>query len=377
MINIKNNGKVVVFLYSIYLISGVAINTTNLAENSLFSMISKIILTGVTICLSIYIIFLSKTLKRWFLIIVLLVTALISFYFSGAANLMIFFLFLIASEGVDIDYFVRTNIVIRSTLTLLTIILNYFGITKDITMYREGAIRHSLGFGHPNTLGIYLFVIFIEYLYLRWKKLNSIDLVSTFIFAYIVNSITGSRTAVIMILVSGLMALIFKYINLYQHRILSGFFVAVPIIMSLISFMIIKYVTPGSSLFFYINKMVSGRLTNYINAMNTYGISIIGQPTPLLSQSYQQMYNLSPFYLDNSYLVLGVRYGVIVLLLFLAILTVLIIHTIKLKNYAVLLLVLAYSLYGLTEGILVRPEMSILCMMGTILFQSKIKMNRT
>ena len=107
---------------------------------------------------------------------------------SGNYSLLSAWMFIIAAKDVDFDKIVKAVYRILYVMIPLTIILRFAGVMEEFTKPRGEAVRYSLGFSHPNQLGIVLFQFVVCHCYLHRKKLKITDyllIVAVILFIYI------------------------------------------------------------------------------------------------------------------------------------------------------------------------------------------------
>lgn len=178
------------------------------------------------------------------------------------------------------------------------ILLNLLGFLPSYNLIRyvdNGIkIRYSMGFSHPNFLGIYSTFIILNYFAL--KKPNFKNIVFTVFITFVVYQICGSRTSVICNLLFVFMLLlkqvkVFKsiYTKSYPHLfvILTGFTIFSTTIYSVYKLNVI-------------DKIFSGRLSIYHEIINEYNLLKL----PFGSPVYENII------LDNYYLAIFLYFGV-------------------------------------------------------------------
>ena len=79
-------------------------------------------------------------------------------------------LFLIASKNTDFRKIIWIAYSITLGVLMITVFSSMVGIIPDYIMHRGSLVRHSLGYGHVNVLGMKVFQIEIYYLLLNFRK---------------------------------------------------------------------------------------------------------------------------------------------------------------------------------------------------------------
>ena len=108
-------------------------------------------------------------------IVVLLLLLLLSLiYISKTDNFLLLklILIIIVSKDVAFDKRISFDMKLRVVFLILMMLLYNLGIAKDVTALFNGKIRHSLGFSNPNVLGMHIFILCIDFLYLKRETLT-------------------------------------------------------------------------------------------------------------------------------------------------------------------------------------------------------------
>lgn len=251
---------------------------------------------------------------------------------------------------------------VRLILYILTISLAILGIleNKKIIHWRDSAgffYRYSLGYSHPNLLHSTLFILVILFIYLFYKKLN----IKLYSFIFLVNLLiykfSVSRTGFY-----GVIATILFTIFMKNSK---GIF----------KYKIIKLVVPGCILFTFItailyekvefinilDRLLSGRIGYTSYFLNNYSMSLFGN----------NLY-LDDNLIDNSYIILLANYGIIIFVLYLISYNKIIKKYITLKMDKELIMIVCFSVYGITEGFLSNIFMNLsLVYIADIIFNTK------
>lgn len=371
----KNNftyTKVFFSIYMLYFISIVLFVSTGLALQIPFlGLLGQIFKITVAFLLIFLIGIQGLNVRQWLFFFVLFSLCLLNSFFSKSSIFIFFLLFLFASKSIEVEKFITYDFVLRIFTVVLVVLLNKIGVLQDNILVRDsGVIRHSLGFVSPNTIGVLVFCIVVDYLIIKWKNVNLLDFFTLGIVTYVLFRITGSRTASLLIIVTLFVFFVSRYTNFFKGNIINGFIFISPLIFTIASFFMVMKISVGSRVFFVINKYTSNRLYFYDQVYNNYGFSLFGQDIPLLSLSYAKKNGLTPLYLDSSYLSLGIHYGMVMSFLLLLVLLIIILKQIKFKNTSMLLLTFLICVYGFSEIIIFKPEVSLVCVMGSFLLNS-------
>lgn len=259
--------------------------------------------------------------------------------------------FAYGTGAVFVDYkrIIRT---MKSTwlLCLVTVaLLSLMRIIPTTGGVREtGEVRLSLGFIHPNTLGFILFIIglliFVDSYEVRSRNSFIALLLLTAVDFYIANSRTTTLLLLVMDIVMATKVfkndMISHFLNKKWVRNLLVFFV-----IALIGFTV-WFATSynGSGRLLQLNGLLNNRVQNGSYYMSLYGISSFGKNIPefvLWNDNFTQLY------LDNGYLLMLIKYGVIATVIYMMMILQSVRKAIRVKNIAMVVAIglIAVSLF--------------------------------
>lgn len=110
------------------------------------------------------------------------------------------FVVLFASMNFDFKTIVKNDFKCKLLVLLFVIMCNKMGYaTSNFVVTRGDMIRNAFGFYHPNTFGMYLMVIFFEYLYLNKEKKVK-NLIISIVVAIFIHYTSDTRSAMYCII---------------------------------------------------------------------------------------------------------------------------------------------------------------------------------
>jgi hypothetical protein len=360
----KKKGEIISSIYFFFLFLVICLDSTGLNRIGMISLFSKGSKALVALLLISLIIFLDKSLKRRIVSFFLFALTVVNFFYTKEIMFMIFFLFVLASQHLDFFEFIKKDFRVRSFYLVIVIALFLLGITNDVSMWRGESTRYALGMGHPNTLATYVFVMILEYLLIKSKFLNYKHIAVSAISGLLMFYVTGSRTATYTLIIIFFLLIVNKYFNVFSNKIVSTVILLSPILMSVVSFLVARFGTYSRFISSSLNNLTSGRMYYFSNLFNNYGLSLWGRVIPELDKNISQSNDITLEFLDNAYLSLMIVYGVIMLALYISYFTTLQASFIKDHNKYLMILLLAFLIYGFFENTLLRAEFSIFCMAG-------------
>ncbi|MBO5348488.1 MAG: hypothetical protein J6A89_01515 [Clostridia bacterium] len=265
-------------------------------------------------------------------------------------------------KNINIDRTFKGMFIIRLTTFIVIISLSLLGIIDNemISMYRNGGvdIRYSLGYGHPNTAQINLFIILALYIYIRFEKLNILDYAAIIGTNYFIYSYTLSRTGFIC-------GLLLVGLTIYSKiRKKDELLVKFPKVIFLVmfSFSIVTAILYGHlEIMNKLDIIFNGRIgySNYY--WNVYGISLFGKN---LIEDTNALF-------DNGYLFFMIQYGIsclgVIMYLFFKLF-----NNVKLtNNVKQAIIIIPFLIYILTESFAPNIFMNIIILLSAPLIFNK------
>ena len=168
--------------------------------------------------LLIMIIMQSRKYKKKSLIIILLliISNIITLYISKEADLMLTLLLIVCAKNIEPQEFIKKGLTAKLIITLLVILCYKFGLAKNVIMYRDnGLIRNSLGFSHPNRLGMLIFSMCCDFIFLHYNNYSIKDYIVLIVSLIICTKVCDSRSSQI-----GILALFFmmQYTRIRKNK---------------------------------------------------------------------------------------------------------------------------------------------------------------
>ena len=291
-------------------------------------------------------------------------------------SLLSAWMFIIASKKSDFDEIVDIAYKILCVMIPLVMICCFIGIIEDYTGVRNEIVRHSLGFSHPNQLGLRLFQFMACYLYRKKSMLKFYDFFVPIVIMIFTYLIPNSQTAYICMLI--LILLLFVYIigEQYSQSILSIYGKALIVFAVLFNALSVSWSiinVRGNPILYQIDLWLSRRFSACYRVFQLYGISLLGQRVYIFEEERKVVGIIGKLYLDNGYMALLLRYGIIVYGVFSVSYIFAMLHMKKRNQYFLLIVLFVYALYGVMEnGIYMVTHNIFLISFGNILYEKLI-----
>ena len=378
----SKRGDLFLPIFTLWYMTEIFFNTT--LESFLGFSIMQ--LNGITnylilILLMIQIIFFQTYKKKeLFIIAVVSIPIIISAARSSNYSLLSALMFIIASKNTDFEKSISVAYKILCIMIPLVIVSRFLGIIDDYIVMREGIVRYSLGFSHPNQLGLRLFQLLACHLYINRNKLKSYNYFIAIVIVVLIYLIPNSKTAYICTFLLILLLMIYEIFQKHNQlmieiygRVLILFSVAFNVLSVIWSLIDVRC----NFILHQIDLFMSRRFSYCYQVFQLYGISVWGQKIYISEDEVKLAGIIGKLYLDNGYMAIMIRYGIIVYIVF-SICYLLAMHNFKKKNqYFLLIILFVYALYGVMEnGIYMVTHNIFLISLGNMLYEKSIRKAR-
>lgn len=226
------------------------------------------------------------------------------------------------SKNVDMERVYKTSFKILVIGIISVLILCIFGFLPDVltsrnTVNQINYNRHSFGFYHSNVLPLLIFYLEVYYICIVKEKIRDNMIVFFAVLAGAVNTFCHSRNALILSLALSIFTLFAKKMKKDEYKILYRTAVLSIPCMSIFSFSMMFLLLKGG-IWNTIDTFFSGRFRLAIFKMRRIGIHLIN----IMSNesfvndniTYLDGKYMSSIVLDNGYLYVILRYGILIIL---------------------------------------------------------------
>ena len=342
--------------YSVYLILGIiessfyAIYVQNYSKIILFSCIILLFL-GESITFSV-------NYKDMMLGIVLIACFVYLYLFIGLGVSLIP-LFMYSTRNIDITGIIKISYIISIILLIIIMISSYLGAIENYIYYDTTRERQYLGFRYalyPSS--ILCNIIFLK-VYLDKERISWKSIILLLISSYILYTLTDSRLTFVL----GGLILIFSAVNKIIPSICEKI---------LSRLLIFSYAFVGIiSLYFTLNynhlidwqenlnEILGGRLSLGYSTLEFYGYGLFGREVELVGNGLDVngIVNSSSYnYVDNLYVQLLLKTGVLFLVFFIICMTYVTYLTYKQKNLYLYVILVVLALHGLIDDIILQIQ---------------------
>ena len=262
--------------------------------------------------------------KDFFRMFAVLMVTLLYGVKTGDLYWSILILLIYNSKKVDIERVYKTSSKIIVIGISSVLILCMFGVLPDIltsrnTVEQINYNRHSLGFYHSNVLPLLILYLEVYYICIAKERIRDNVIAFFMLLAGVVNTFCHSRNALILSLALSLFVIFAKKMKKDEYKILYRTTILSIPCMSSFSFSMMFLLLKGG-IWNTIDDFFSGRFRLAIFKMRRIGLHLIN----IMSNesfvndniTYVDGKNMSSIVLDNGYLYVLLRYGILILLIY-------------------------------------------------------------
>ncbi len=292
----------------------------------------------------------SYTRKEFLIMMAVMVLVAISTVISRNRVIMAACLMIVGAKESNFDEIVKVTLWALVISVPAVFLLRFFGVLADHTLYRAETVRLSLGFSHPNQLGMRIFQIIACCCYLRRNQMNMLDILLIGLGAVFCYYIPNSQAAVVCLL---LLYVLFFLHRRCKKRYLEDIFLSVLVIgagfLNVASIILSRIDVLQSPFLARMDKLISRRFSEGHVVWEIYGSSFFGREIILNDASRAANGLQQRIYLDNTYLYLLLRYGIIVYVLFSLVYLYAMYYYRKKGEGFMVIFFFIYAVYGLIE----------------------------
>ena len=259
-----------------------------------------------------------------------------TFFLTSGGTLIKMLIFVLAFYNVNTNdilrYFYKSNITIITFVGLSALL----GIIDNTVVWKNG-YAYGLGF-NPNILGLGIFFTAVIHLYLNYYRIRKIWWTGL-VLAILTNVVTKSRATASMLAAIVVMVAMDKMFHIAKSKTIRFLAQNTFLAGTAVSLFIAANFTFSSSYWNALNSFMASRPSLYNLYYRTFPIKLFG--------NYFSVGDYGP--LDNTYLMLLFRYGLLIYLIYYLFFVYAKKFAIQSRDYVVLLISLTYAVYFIVE----------------------------
>ena len=369
-----DNKSIYKVVFSVWFISGIISRTTIGVKTGL--QIDKIDdYTDVIVAIVLLLLILFRqnyTLTEISIMGVLAILVLISGITSGNYLLIPTFLFVAAAKDVDLDEIISIAYKLLFLTSLFVLFCYILGFADDYIIFRNGVKRYSLGFSHPNILGLRIFQL-ISFRCFLHDDFSFTDFLISIVAIVFIYMVPNSLTPVICTSVLVIAMLLRKILVDHYGRTVTfgGILMIVSVIFNITS-VVLSLSNQNSNIMKFMNLLLSFRF-QYCNVIyNEYGIGLFGNKLEISGTGTIENLKLGRLYLDNAYMGMILWYGIIIYLVFFIGYFLLMKKCYHDGNMKLFISLFVFSMYGVMElGMYIVAQNVFLIAFSYLIFEEK------
>lgn len=268
---------------------------------------------------------------------------MMSHYVSGYDFLVDLLILILGAYRVNFRNILKTYIAVWSVLLVVTIVGAMTGAAENLVYYQGESgerVRMALGICYPTDLAAYVAFLMFTYVCVRDEYITYLEIGMMAALAGAVYYITDARTDFILMLLLVFVMLIAKKYkkkleNYRPMKFAQKIIVIVPTMICVLIWLMTIIYRGENKILSKIDSVLSGRLWLGQRAFNDYGISLFGQYVHEKGAGGSTEWDWTYYFIDSSYISIGIKYGIVFLLLVLIGATIILKKNIWLENYMI------------------------------------------
>ncbi|MCM1155766.1 MAG: hypothetical protein NC392_10470 [Roseburia sp.] len=339
-----------IFWYSTEIIFNTTLDTImGIPVNTLGNVINVLIFCALMVQI---VVFQSYTKRELIIIIGITIPIVIATILSDSRPILSAWMFIVAAKNSDLDKIIHTAYKILLIMVPIVILLCLLGFIDDKILMRGSVERISLGFSHPNQLGLRIFQLMVCHCYVNKNKIGIANYLYIFFAIVFTISVPNSQTTYIALGILLFLLSFYRYFEKQKKIIMELYMKSLLIGACLFSFFSIIFSYINVNKYFIlarINSWMSSRFSVCHRVWLIYGVSFWGQKIYVTEEERKLVGIKNALWLDNAYVSILLRYGVVVFLIFSIGYLCLIKNMILQKEYLLVIILFLYSVYGIME----------------------------
>lgn len=271
--------------------------------------------------------------------------------YADNKSILYIVLFILAAYNVRSEWIIKFNFCIKTFMLFMTVALAKGGVLLNHIFVNRGADRQGLGFAWTTYAPIMYFFIVLEYIYLRKGKMKLIEyliLEGINIWFYIMTDTTMtfalSTLAIVLFAISSNSEATVRF-----TLRLKGIIISSPFIIAVFSIFIHAAYKEKSTFWVNLNEFLHNRLKLGFNGIREYGITLWGQSIKWIGNGLYDRPDAKYNYVDCAYLQLLLQYGLVILVVVLALYSLILYKAYKAKEYGLIWIIVFSLLLCITE----------------------------
>ena len=290
-------------------------------------------------------------------LILIVVTGYFYMYFGLTQTLLPIFIY--SARNMEVNKILRISYIISLVMLVFIILSSYLGIIQNYIYYSALRERQYLGFRYalyPSS--ILCNIIFLK-VYIEKENVSWLSLICLLIGNYILFQYTDSRLTFILGTALIIFSAIMKKSQKFREIVLNRTFIWSFLVLALLSIyatLNYDYLSDWQS---DLNEALGGRLSLGNSTLKFYGYGLFGKMLSLSGNGLDEngMLNTSTYdYVDNLYVLLLLRAGIIFLFIFLVAMTIIMKKIYIQKDSYLYIIFILLAFHGIIDDLIMLPQ---------------------
>lgn len=282
---------------------------------------------------------------------------MMSHYVSGYDFLVDLLILILGAYRVNFRNILKTYIAVWSVLLVFTIIGAMTGLAENLVYYQgEGGerVRMALGICYPTDLAAYVAFLMFAYVCVRDEYITYLEIGVMAALAGAVYYITDARTDFIVMEMLVVIVLLAKKVKKQFEKLMNkkwvvGMYMTLPVILCLIVYFLSINYNVENNFLVALDEKMSNRLSLGRWAIGDYPLNGFGQYVVERGAGGTTEWSGFYFFIDSSYLSIGIKYGMFFLFTIWLCLCSIIRKIFQNKIYFILICIMMILIQGIME----------------------------
>lgn len=290
-------------------------------------------------------------------LVLIVITGYFYMYFGLTQTLLPIFIY--SARNMEVNKILRISYVISVFMLVFIILSSYLGIIQNYIYYSALRERQYLGFRYalyPSS--ILCNIIFLK-VYLEKENISWLSLICLLVANYVLFQYTDSRLTFILGVALIVFSTIMKKSQKFREILLNRTFIWSFLVLALLSIyatLNYDYLSDWQS---DLNEALGGRLSLGNSTLKFYGYGLFGKTLSLSGNGLDEngMLNTSTYdYVDNLYVLLLLRAGIIFLFIFLVAMTIIMKKIYIQKDSYLYIIFILLAFHGIIDDLIMLPQ---------------------
>ena len=290
-------------------------------------------------------------------LVLIVITGYFYMYFGLAQTLLPIFIY--SARNMEVNKILRISYIVSLVMLVFIILSSYLGIIQNYIYYSALRERQYLGFRYalyPSS--ILCNIIFLK-IYLEKENISWLSLICLLVGNYILFQYTDSRLTFMLGTALIIFSAIMKKSQKFREIVLNRTFIWSFLVLALLSIyatLNYDYLSDWQS---DLNEALGGRLSLGNSTLKFYGYGLFGKMLSLSGNGLDEngMLNTSTYdYVDNLYVLLLLRAGIIFLFIFLVSITIIMKKIYIQKDSYLYIIFILLAFHGIIDDLIMLPQ---------------------